>query len=627
MGAPQTHSQQSRIEEPLIPRSTFARLAAIAQAKSNPSVFWKAAFQEIATASGALYARFALSAGVTVLEDYAHQGPTNPDFWKPTVNKLIDEAIGEDRDTVRAFKARRNDRLIAMLVVPLRDTHDHCVGAIALVIEVPDATFVRYRLSELRAAATYIAFLAATLGRTADKSVTQTSAMNGSTLERLASTSTLHELAFAITNNLSNKLGCEQVAVGLMRRNRVRVLAISGFDNVSHRNPGVRVIAAAMEEAGDAQTTIIHQETDQWDADAELPEYRLHRQWFAAACGAAVASIPFIENDRCIAVLSLRAMPGSAWDRDTLAKVEEQVAPFAAGLGLVDRASRSMASHAASSLRATATALCAPRSWSRKILMLVILAAALWIALGSATYRVTTPCSIRPAVAQRLYAPFAGIIETVHVKVGDSVQAGQTLFSMNTDPLLDELRYLEAQTKIARITMNAALMAKDATAAELERTRISLFEAKAAILNGQIERSHMTAPYDGIVTVGDPNTIQGQMLALGDPVIEIIPQSQWIVELEVPEDSIIAMNAGLTGSLSLNARADASQRFMINRVLPQARDVGRSSIFTAEGTIEQGADWLRSGMEGTARIEIGKRPVWWIVSHRIVRAMQRNFWI
>ncbi len=251
----------------------------------------------------------------------------------------------------------------------------------------------------------------------------------------------------------------------------------------------------------------------------------------------------------------------------------------------------------------------------------------LWVIFGTATYRVITPAAVRPATAQRYFAPYNGIVQSVHVKAGDKVVQGQLLFAMNTQDIQLDLDYLNAQVRMSEIALDEAIQESDAVNAETERGRLSLYAAQRAIAHRQIERSQMHAAYDGLVTVGDPNLITGQMTALGDLVLEIVPTAQWIVELEVPEESIAELNTTLAGELSLNARPEVSQTFSVSRILPRSQQRNQKRIFIVEGTIESTDGWLRPGMEGTARVVIEEKPIWWIGSHRAIRALRRLLWI
>jgi hypothetical protein len=51
------------------------------------------------------------------------------------------------------------------------------------------------------------------------------------------------------------------------------------------------------------------------------------------------------------------------------------------------------------------------------------------------------------------------------------------------------------------------------------------------------------------------------------------------------------------------------------------------NVFIARAPLEAHPDWMRTGMEGTARVETISRPVWWVAMHRVVDWGRMNFWL
>ena len=66
----------------------------------------------------------------------------------------------------------------------------------------------------------------------------------------------LREGATAVATELATRFGCERVAVGLLRGQRIRVEALSHSAHFDERSQLVRDLAAAMEEAADQDTIV-----------------------------------------------------------------------------------------------------------------------------------------------------------------------------------------------------------------------------------------------------------------------------------------------------------------------------------------------------------------------------------
>lgn len=67
---------------------------------------------------------------------------------------------------------------------------------------------------------------------------------------------------------------------------------------------------------------------------------------------------------------------------------------------------------------------------------------------------------------------------------------------------------------------------------------------------------------------------------------------------------------------------------MLTRVDPAASNRDGRTFYLARaelvGAVQ--ADW-RAGMGGTARIEVGQRPLIWVLTHRSVRFLREFFWL
>jgi hypothetical protein len=51
------------------------------------------------------------------------------------------------------------------------------------------------------------------------------------------------------------------------------------------------------------------------------------------------------------------------------------------------------------------------------------------------------------------------------------------------------------------------------------------------------------------------------------------------------------------------------------------------NVFVAEARVAQPHGWIRPGMQGTAQIDVGRRPVWWVGTHGVIDFIRRKLWI
>ena len=72
----------------------------------------------------------------------------------------------------------------------------------------------------------------------------------------------------------------------------------------------------------------------------------------------------------------------------------------------------------------------------------------------------------------------------------------------------------------------------------------------------------------------------------------------------------------MRGRFSSLARPEDVHDFELSHLEPSAHARDGENVFTAEADAELEDAWMRAGMQGLAKIEVGERPVWWVLFHR-----------
>lgn len=100
-----------------------------------------------------------------------------------------------------------------------------------------------------------------------------------------------------------------------------------------------------------------------------------------------------------------------------------------------------------------------------------------------------------------------------------------------------------------------------------------------------------------------------------------------VLELQVPEADADELALDLAGAFASHARPEQTRPFRITRLHPrtEVREKGNMCIVEASANLTD--TWMRSGMEGVARIHVGRRRVWWIGLHRVLDYLRLNFWL
>jgi RND family efflux transporter MFP subunit len=168
------------------------------------------------------------------------------------------------------------------------------------------------------------------------------------------------------------------------------------------------------------------------------------------------------------------------------------------------------------------------------------------------------------AKAQRtsqLGFPGGGRIQSIAVRVGDQVKAGDTLAKLDTRALGAQLASSEAVVAEARAGYQLALdtverqrtlqaqghvSTQRVDEAEAQATtasaRIDAAKAQADTLRVQIDLSRITAPFDGVVTARFAD--EGAIAGPGQPLLELVEAGHLEAQIGVPASVVSGLEPG-----------------------------------------------------------------------------------
>ncbi len=614
--------------------AALADIVAQARDSSTAGQFLRSALTCIAryfaSPYGAIYVRYASE----VFQEEHHAGPTDPRFWRESVQSFLTDSLGEPRPRAKLLRAKSGKAKVAFLSSPIFDPTGPAIGAIALVVSTEGATDLTSLIATLESMTRLTSFAVEFVGRggvpedvQSPSAAPAASTAQAQTLRRAASCETVEELAFSLTNELCSKLSCEQVALGLVRGHNIRIVSISGLDDVSSRSPGAAAIRAAMEECLDADTVIVAGGGGDWSGDEVVSGYRLHRQWQAIARGDAVASMPLKSGDETTAVVSFRRRADQPFLTSQLAELRVKVEPYALALRLLRRASRGLSRHAADNIGNAVRAVTTPGRPGAKILAAAIVLTLGFMAFGTMNYKVTVDCSVKPAESRHLAAPYDAIIASASKIAGDKVAAGEVLCELDHRDLDQQRAELLAQVAVWETSIDQALATNSPVEYQLAVAQQQLVRTRLDIVQRRLEQAYVRAPFDGMVVRGDLRKRIGAVTARGEPLFEIAPHTAWTLELYVPQNAAADLSPGQAGLFAAFARPNQPVTFQVHRVLDSAQVVNGRNVILAEADIQPNENWLRPGMEGVARVQIGARRAWWVALHRATDYLRLNFWL
>jgi RND family efflux transporter MFP subunit len=607
------------------PLDLFTAITAI-ERQSLPPRERAAAFLEAVCASlGCLAGSLSVALGGEEAE-FRHLSETEgANAWIGTLNAAGLEARSHARSIARLFGKDSGIPEFAVIACPIDFPGRDPFGGVAVLVRCPDIPEAERLQLHLRSACLH-----------ASSMLAKPAASRRSTVEmddiarvyaRAGQFHNLHEFAYTIANSARQRFNCDQSSLGRVDRGRIRLLCISGLDQIKRRSPGVHLIEQAMGECADAQQPMIAQPAENWD-DADFAERgRLHERWRAATGGACVLSLPIRSGEEVVAVTSFRRAADQPFDADDIDALEKLLAPLAGAIPLVRRATRGLGAHASESARALAGWALGRNSVRKKAVLLLGGAGLVAFTLAPSTFRVSTAAAI---VAQREHtvaAPEAALVSELLVRAGQRVERGDLLATLDTSLLRVEQEQLDAEIDAAEIRVSRGVAEGNPAAASLAQAEARALRVRRAGLEARLERASVRAPVDGIVLGTDLGELPGRRVAAGQPLLTIAEGGEISLELRVPEHAVTDLVPGARVRFASHARPEAPAETTLERVAPAAEQRDGRRVFIAEAAMPEGTDWLRPGMEGVATVDAGERPNWWIATHRLIDFARMNFWI
>ncbi|MEM7260475.1 MAG: HlyD family efflux transporter periplasmic adaptor subunit [Planctomycetota bacterium] len=576
----------------------------------------------------ALYVRAQLTHGVEAFDEYWSDGTADPEFWEEMCERVLEDALVDGGNSIFVFRKRDASMQIAAISSLIEDEQGLAIGAVVAVVAC-SAKEIAERLGQLYVLSGVIGQSRYRIGQapvaTPDESTSNQPA-SSKAMRAAGQYESRYELAFGLVNQLKTKSGCDLVALGVVQRRRVEVLAISGFDEVKRRSPGIVHLRQAMEECVDHSELIYYQKEDDGWSEERRADFRLHRQWHEAAGGDCVATIPLVEEGDTRYVLALRRGRSRTFTGGELEKYSDLIQPYTPVLDIVEKANRSVTQHAAFAMGESAVRTVQPGHWVRKVSLIVGVLAMLWFVLGTRHYHMSVPAVVVPAEVRQISSPFDAVLREVAVVPGDLVEPGQLLCRFDVEKLELERKTLEGDVDRLHVELRKARADRDAVAVRLVEAQISSYRAQIDTTQFHIDSARVVAQEYGVVVGGDLRERVGDLLRTGEPLFEISTDGRVRLDLHVPESEVALITPGLAGQFTPFSRPDAAFNLEVQRIAATASQHSGRNVYAIEAAVPNQESWMRGGMEGMARVDAGPQPVWWITLHETIDTLRMKFW-
>jgi putative peptide zinc metalloprotease protein len=196
--------------------------------------------------------------------------------------------------------------------------------------------------------------------------------------------------------------------------------------------------------------------------------------------------------------------------------------------------------------------------------------------------RVTGSALLRPEVSQPLVAPGAAFLETITVKNGQTVKAGDLLVRLR----LPDLDY-QQQVASARASglqwrvENAGLEPKLHENQKLLQASLGKAEAEVAGLSREKNRYAIQSPIDGVVYWMDPDWAPGAWVRANAPIVEVADVSAWQGYAYLSEKEVKRVQVGDSARFIAESGQWGAVPLVVSRVDQDASHVLQDGILAS----------------------------------------------
>jgi RND family efflux transporter MFP subunit len=535
----------------------------------------------------------------------------------PKLAAVVESALQQRRVAVDGVKraARRQDPVF--IAHPIL-VDDELYGAAALEIEGRPESAVRDVVQRLGWGIGWLEALA--------RRKTFTSKARLVTVLELIATALQHDrfqaAATAVATELATTFGCERVSIGFMKGRHIEVRALSHSAAFSKKTNLVRALEGAMDEAADQLATVIFPSRK----DGPFQVTRAHAELLQQHGTGAVCTIPLTAGASVLGALVLELPTGSEFDARTVELCEHAALLVGPVLDVKRKEDRWLAQKAFDSMATQWRHLVGPRHAALKLWTALAVLTIAFFAIVDGDYMITADANLEGTVQRAITAAMQGYIIEARARAGDVVRKGNLLAALDDRDLRLERQKLVSQAAQQESERRQAVAEGNRARARILEAQTGQVAAQLALVDEQIARTRLLAPFDAVIVKGDLSQSLGAAVERGNVLFEVAPLDTYRVIMKVDERDITDVAVGQSGRLALTSMPNDEIALEVEKITPvSVVDEGRN-YFRVEAVAKGATEKLRPGMEGVGKIQVERRKLIWIWTHKLVHWVRMWAW-
>ncbi len=425
-----------------------------------------------------------------------------------------------------------------------------------------------------------------------------------------------------LISELASFMKCERVAIGILKNNRVSVTGLSNSAEFDQRSNLARNISEAMYEAVVQDDIITFSKNEHMGSLIDKSHADLADQHGSVS----ICTIPLMHRESIFGAITLERSSKEVFSKEEVRFCEQLCALMGPYLALMRENEGSLATKIRERLKATSASLFGMKNLRFKFIFTMFTFLLVFVCVAEGDIHIKGNAIIEGKVQRVVAAPMDGYVTASNKRAGDIVEKGDLLAILDDKELeLQHLRLSSQRQKLQR-EFREAMAKYDRAQMRILSAQIEQTEADVSLIDEQLARTQITAPFDGIIIDGDLTQSLASPVSRGEVLFKIAPLEGYRIILNVDESSIVYVKVGQTGLLALASLPGESMPMVVEKITPVAQVENGKNTFRVEASLDNPPELLRPGMRGAGRIQAGKATYIWLWTHDLIDWLRLWIW-
>lgn len=536
---------------------------------------------------------------------------------------LIESA--EDERLARRNAGIEEGQVFSLMAVPLID-HGALVGVVEAVNHVDgtpfgdDDMFALSTVTETAVSALHNASLLM-----AERKVEILEALVKTSGE-ITSTLDLDRVLQAIVNGPASVIPYERAGIALDERGGVHLKAVSGTTQLNADDPQYKGLREILSWGSILkEPLLVAQHEDEIDADREETRAKF-REYFAQTGMRACYVVPLLDEEGRVGILAFESS-----DPDFVSEAHLEMIKVLASQATVALRNASLYKEVPfigvlQPLVERKKRFLALEKHRRAALIGAAVATVLFLLAFPLPLRVDGNAVVAPAHMAHLGSEFEGVIKAVYVHEGDAAKKGAVIATLEDWDYRSALAAARAKYETAIAQMDRALANGDGTEAGIQRAQADYWQSEVARAQERLNKTEIRSPIDGVVATPQIENLAGHKLKAGESFVDIVDNSQTLVDVAVDEGDVGLLRSGEKTNLKFDSFPERTFHGQVAVVSPQGVLENTEPVFYARVSVANADGALRAGMQGRGKVSTGWRPAGVVMFRRVGMWIWSKLW-